>query len=110
MPSLAGEVFGMVAAENMFRGKLVVVSDVGAMREVIGETGLWFAPGDFNGLASCLRRVLNEPGLAEALGTKARLRALELFREERMVAEHLAVYHQLLGGSGPSSEGHGAVA
>ena len=81
----------------MSRGKLVVVSDVGSMREVIGDAGLSFAPGDVNGLASCLRRVLNEPGLANALGEKARQRARELFREERMVAEHFAVYRQLLG-------------
>ena len=95
MPSLAGEVFGLVAAENMLRGKLVIVSDVGALREVIGDAGWSFAPGDSKGLAACLRRVLTEPGLAKELGEKARQRALNLFREERMVAEHLAVYHQL---------------
>jgi len=97
MPSLAGEVFGLVAAENMSRGKLLVVSDVGSMREVIGDTGLWSAPGDVNGLASCLRRALNEPGLANAFGGKARQRARELFPEERMVAAHFAIYRQLLG-------------
>lgn len=95
MPSLAGEVFGMVAAESMSRGKLVVVSDVGAMREVIGDAGLWFAPGDIKGLTSCLQRVLNEPELTKELGKKARQRAVQFFREERMVAEHLAVYRQL---------------
>ena len=31
MPSLAGEVFGLVAAENMLRGKLVIASDVGSI-------------------------------------------------------------------------------
>ena len=30
MPSVAGEVFGLVAAESMFRGKLVIASDIGA--------------------------------------------------------------------------------
>jgi glycosyltransferase involved in cell wall biosynthesis len=40
MPSMAGEVFGMVAAENMARGKLIILSDVGSLREVIGDTGL----------------------------------------------------------------------
>jgi glycosyltransferase involved in cell wall biosynthesis len=107
MPSLAGETFGMVAAENMSRGKLVVVSDIGALREVIGDAGLWFAPNDIQGLASCLRRVLKESDLAEALSKKARQRALRLFREERSVAEHFNVYLQLLGGFGPSPEQHG---
>jgi glycosyltransferase involved in cell wall biosynthesis len=110
MPSLAGEVFGMVAAENMFRGKLLIVSDIGAMREVIGDAGLWFVPGDFEGLASCMRRVLNEPGLAMRLGRRARQRAQQLFSEERMVSEHLTIFRQLRGGSGRSTEKHGVAA
>jgi glycosyltransferase involved in cell wall biosynthesis len=98
MPSLAGEVFGLVAAENMLRGKLLIASDVGALHEVIGDAGLLFAPGDSRGLAACLRRVLTEPGLAKVLGEKARQRALQLFREERMVAEHLALYQDIVSG------------
>ena len=109
MPSLAGETFGMVAAENMSRGKLLVVSDVGAMREVIGDTGMSFAPGDIEGLACCLRRVLKEPDLAHACGKMARQRALKLFREERRVGEHLAVYRRILKGSNPSPNGQGSV-
>ncbi len=100
VPSLAGEVFGMVAAESMSRGKLVVVSDVGAMREVIGNAGLCFPPGDINGLASCLRRALKDPGLVVEMGTKARNRAHDLFRVEHMAFDHLAVYHQLMQESG----------
>lgn len=102
LPSLAGEVFGMVAAESMFRGKLVVVSNVGAMREVVGDSGLSFEPGDVQGLASCLRRVLNEQDLAKSLGQKARHRALQLFLEDRMIAKHLELYYQVAGKSGLS--------
>ena len=39
-PSLAGEVFGMVAAESMLRGIPVLASDLGAFAEVIGEAGV----------------------------------------------------------------------
>lgn len=110
MPSLAGEVFGLVAAENMLRGKLLIAADAGALREVIGDAGWLFPPGDSKSLAACLRRVLAEPGLAEDLGKKARQRALDLFGEERMVAEHLFVYRQLLGRRAPSPEADGAIA
>lgn len=88
----------------------MVAADIGGLGEIVGEAGLKFRRGDAEGLASCLRHVLDEPNLAKALGKKARQRALQLFREERMDAEHLAVYRQLLGGSGASPEGHGAVA
>jgi glycogen(starch) synthase len=104
MPSLAGEVFGMVAAENMLRGKLVIVTDIGAMREVIGDAGMAFAPGDSKALAVCMRRVLDEPDLAAALGAKARQRAVRVFQEERMVAEHLEVYRQILGEPAPAPQ------
>jgi glycosyltransferase involved in cell wall biosynthesis len=110
MPSLAGEVFGLVAAENMLCGRLLVAADVGALREVIGDAGLLFAPGDSKSLAACLRRVLAEPGLAEDLGKKARQRALDLFGEEQMIAEHFFVYRQLLGRLALSPEADGAVA
>ena len=33
MPSLSGEVFGLVASENMLRGKLLIVSDLGSLRK-----------------------------------------------------------------------------
>lgn len=94
VPSLAGEVFGMVAAENMARGKLVIVSDVGAMREVIGETGLWFNPGDVDSLTTQMKRVLMEPDLPVKLGAEARKRASEQFAQDKMVFNHLQIYRE----------------
>jgi glycosyltransferase involved in cell wall biosynthesis len=92
MPSLAGEVFGLVAAENMQRGRLVVASNIGALREVVGNAGLTFPPGDANALANCMQRVLDDPSLAERLGEEARKRVSETFREQSMVEQHASVY------------------
>jgi glycosyltransferase involved in cell wall biosynthesis len=92
VPSLAGEVFGMVAAENMSRGKLVIASDIGAMREVAGDTGLWFIPGDSTSLARCMKEVLRDPKLASRLGRKAQVRAAEQFDPRRMLLQHLDIY------------------
>ncbi len=58
MPSLGGEVFGLVAAENMLRGKLLIVSDIGALKEVVGDTGLVFPTADADKLAACMRQVV----------------------------------------------------
>jgi Glycosyltransferase len=56
MPSLNGETFGLVAAENMMLGRLVIVSDIGVLSEVVGDTGLKFPPGDVDGLAECMQK------------------------------------------------------
>jgi glycosyltransferase involved in cell wall biosynthesis len=98
MPSLGGEVFGMVAVESMFRGKPVVVSDLGALVEVTGEGGRAFASGDSNALAECLERILNSPAAAALQGQDARKRARLHFSEDRMMSEHLAVYQRLVAG------------
>jgi len=103
MPSLWEETAGLAAIEQMMRGRMVIASNIGGLGEVVDGVGLKFAPGDAAGLASCLRRVLDDPGLVEVLGRKARQRALELFLQQRMVAEHLALYRELLGDSSPPS-------
>jgi glycosyltransferase involved in cell wall biosynthesis len=99
MPSLAGEAFGLVALENMLRQKLVIVSDIGALTEVVGDAGLSFPSGDSRALAACLRRVLQSDDLAQQLAARARLRAESLFSTERMVHDHLELYLQAVGAS-----------
>ncbi len=104
MPSIWEETAGLSAMEHMMRGRLVIATDIGGLGEVVDSAGLKFSLGDFTGLSSCMKRLLDEPGLAKVLGEKARQRAHELFHEERMVAEHLVAYRQLLEGSGLSLE------
>jgi glycosyltransferase involved in cell wall biosynthesis len=96
MPSLAGEVFGLVAAENMLCGRLVIASDIGPLREVVGEAGLLFPPGDEIALMHCMRQVLEDASGASALRKKAKERAGLLFDEALMVRDHLALYRRLV--------------
>ncbi len=98
MPTLMEETAGLAAMEQMMRGRLVIVSDIGGLAEVVDGTGLKFACGDVKGLTACLRRVLDEPGLVEALGQKARARAMEVFAQERMVEEHARAFNELRAG------------
>lgn len=96
MPSLGGEVFGLVAVENMMRGKLIIVSDIGALREVVGDAGLSFSTGDSAALGACMRRVLDDPPLAASLGSAARIRAMKLFDRDSMIQGHLVLYQEAL--------------
>jgi glycosyltransferase involved in cell wall biosynthesis len=101
VPSLGGEVFGLVVAENMQRGRAVLVSDLGAFTEVTGEAGLSFRTGDAGDLARQLERLLRDPAFRFELGRRARRRILECFQSQRMIEEHLAVYRGIVSGTRP---------
>ena len=95
VPSLGGEVFGLVAAENMLRGLPVLVSDLGAFAEVIGDAGLLFRTGDAEDLARRLATLLRDPALAADLGVRARQRVLDFFGRGRMIEAHARVYRNI---------------
>jgi phosphatidylinositol alpha-mannosyltransferase len=92
VPSLGGEVFGLVVAENMLRGLPVVASDLGAFVEVLGDAGFTFRTGDASALAAALSRLLDDPSLAVRLGRSARDRALGFCIKSRMMEAHTRVY------------------
>jgi len=95
VPSLGGEVFGLVVAENMSRGLPVVASDLGAFVEVLGEGGLTFRTGDAAALAGELARLLDDDALASRLARSGRQRAREFCDFRRMLEAHAVVYRKL---------------
>jgi glycosyltransferase involved in cell wall biosynthesis len=96
IPSVGGEVFGLVAPENMMRGRTVIIPDGGSLAEIAGETGLKFAAGDAKSLAACMEQLLRSPEIAMKLGELGRTRSLRLFRAERMLQDHWALYQKVL--------------
>jgi glycosyltransferase involved in cell wall biosynthesis len=48
------EQFGYVLAEGMAAGLPLIAADSGAIREVVGDSGIFFQPGDWMGLATAL--------------------------------------------------------
>ena len=99
VPSLGGEVFGLVVAENMLRGLPVVASNLGAFVEVLGDAELTFEIGNAAALAAQLSRLLDDPALRAALGRQARQRAKEYCDYQRMIQEHARIYRHLYGGA-----------
>lgn len=92
VPSLGGEVFGLVVAENMLRGLPVITSDLGAFVEVLGDGGLTFRTGDAAELALEIARILDDPALAFRLAQRGRQRAMEFCDFQRMLLAHVEVY------------------
>ena len=95
VPSLGGEVFGLVVAENMLRALPIVASDLGAFVEVLGDAGFTFRTGDAAALAATLSRLLADPSLAVRLGQRARERALDFCSRKRMLESHAHVYRRI---------------
>jgi glycosyltransferase involved in cell wall biosynthesis len=95
VPSLGGEVFGLVVAENMLRALPIVASDLGAFVEVLGDAGFTFPTGDAAALAAALSRLLEDPALATSLGQQARGRALDFCNYGRMIEAHGRVYRNV---------------
>jgi glycosyltransferase involved in cell wall biosynthesis len=96
MPSNWEETAGLAVIEQMMRGRLVIVSDIGGLGEIVGDAGLRFTPGNADALADCMRKVLQNPSLIESYGRKARERALGLFTRSRMTEEHARIYRAIL--------------
>jgi glycogen synthase len=95
VPSLAGEVFGLVVAENMSRGLPVVASDLGAFQEILGDAGLTFRVGDADDLAQQLAKLLDDSAGALRLGDRAKQRVLDRFQRDRMVQAHAQLYREV---------------
>jgi len=92
VPSLGGEVFGLVLAENMLRGIPVLASDLGAFVEVSGGVGAIFRTGDAADLACEVSKLLDNPHVAASLGRQGRQRVLDFYSERRMIEEHARLY------------------
>ncbi len=95
VPSLGGEVFGLVVAENMLRALPVVASDLGAFVEVLGDAGFTFRTGDAAGLAAKLSRLLDDPSFAATLGQRGRQRAESVHALGSMIESHAHLYSRL---------------
>jgi glycosyltransferase involved in cell wall biosynthesis len=98
-PSIKAEGFGRVAVEAQAMGRPVIASDLGGFRETIvdGVTGLLAPPGDADRLATAIGIALalgpdERANVAAEAGANIRLR----FTRERMCADTLAVYRELV--------------
>jgi len=95
VPSMGGEVFGMVVAENMLYGIPVLASDLGSFVEVLGDAGLTFKTGDCFDLARQMARLADDSSLLEGFRRSARQRVLDCFPMRRMIDGHTEIYCRL---------------
>ncbi|WP_031050000.1 DUF3492 domain-containing protein [Streptomyces sp. NRRL F-5650] len=82
--------------EAMFCGRATVSTDVGAVVEAIGGTGLVVPPRNPRALAEACVALLRDPERRDRLGAAARARALELFTVEQNIAAFHGIYLEIL--------------
>ncbi|MEW2294427.1 DUF3492 domain-containing protein [Streptomyces sp. NPDC006743] len=82
--------------EAMFSGCVTVSTDVGAVVEVVGGTGLVVPPRNPRALAEACVALLRDPERRARLGAAARARALELFTVEQNIAAFHGIYLEIV--------------
>ncbi|MGZ2357769.1 DUF3492 domain-containing protein [Streptomyces sp. 372A] len=90
------EGFPISLVEAMFCGRATVSTDVGAVVEVVGGTGLVVPPRNPRALADACLALLRDPERRARLGAAARARALELFGVEQNLAAFHGIYLELI--------------
>ena len=94
-PSLY-EGFGLPAAEAMSCGSPVVVTDGGALPEVVGDAGVVVRKGDPEALASAIGQLLKDPSRRAAMGQAALARAAERFSWPRAAEAYEVVLRRAM--------------
>lgn len=97
LPS-AWEGFGLVVAEAMACERVVVATDCGGVREVLGDIGYLVKPRDSKALSEALQTALQLPAVQCAtLGNAARQRVIDKYSLDAAVAKWLQIYEGQLG-------------
>jgi glycosyltransferase involved in cell wall biosynthesis len=97
-----------VLQEAASAGRPIVATDVPGCREVVrdGWNGYLVPPRDHARLATAIRRLVEAPALRARMGKNSREMAIKEFRIEKVSADTLAVYNELLGEKFPGVFAH----
>lgn len=92
------EGFPLAIVEAMLAARPIVATQVGSVAEAIidNETGLLVEKDDVKGLASAIRRLVNDPDLRERLGQRGREVAIAHFTVEQMTKRYEQIWQSVL--------------
>ena len=88
----------MVISEAMAVGKPVIATAVNGVPLMVadGRTGLLFQPGDVQTLVGHMRRLLDDPALAQRMGAAGRQEALRRWHPDSIARQTMKVYQEII--------------
>ncbi|MFE0046215.1 GT4 family glycosyltransferase PelF [Streptomyces albireticuli] len=95
MLSSISEGFPFTLIEAMSCGRATVSTDVGGVREAVGDSGLVVPPRDPESMAEAALTLLRDPGLRATMGESARLRVIEQFTLRQTISAFRDIYRDL---------------
>jgi glycosyltransferase involved in cell wall biosynthesis len=105
LPSLGArgwaEQFGRILVEAMACGVPVIASRSGEIPHVVGEAGVLVPEGDTEALRRAVAGLAADEMARRRLSCAGRERVLEHFTQDRIAADTLLFYRELLAGRGP---------
>ncbi|MET8574004.1 GT4 family glycosyltransferase PelF [Streptomyces sp. NPDC005012] len=104
MLSSISEGFPFTLIEAMSCGRATVSTDVGGVREAVGDTGLVVPPRDPEAMAAAALELLDDAERRRAMGEAARLRVIEQFTLRRTVETFRSIYLELAGDGEPARD------
>jgi glycosyltransferase involved in cell wall biosynthesis len=104
VPSLCYETFGLTAAEAFSYGTPAVVRRIGALAEIMEQSGAGFAFDTLEECREALESLRRDPDLRAALGERGRAMAREAWSTEVHVARYLGLVRSLLAEKGDATE------
>lgn len=89
------ETYSYAAVEAMAFGVPAIVSDCGALPELVGGAGVVVPPGDPTALTAALARLRDDPTARTALGAAGRKRVMEEFTDSAVALKTLEFWKTL---------------
>nr|WP_229759107.1 GT4 family glycosyltransferase PelF [Peterkaempfera bronchialis] len=96
MLSSISEGFPFTLIEAMSCGRATVSTDVGGVREAVGDAGLVVPPREPEAMGRAALELLRDPARRAWLGERARLRIIEQFTLRQTIDGFREIYHELL--------------
>jgi len=93
------EGFGLTVAEAMWKGRPVVASSIGGIRDQIeeGRTGFLVEPGDLRAFGERVNGLLEDPHSAGRMGAAAQTRVRDLFLGPRHLGQYVGLLETMPG-------------
>ncbi|SHL39587.1 GT4 family glycosyltransferase PelF [Actinacidiphila paucisporea] len=109
MLSSISEGFPFTLIEAMSCGRCTVSTDVGGVREAVGDTGLVVPPRDPAAMAAATVALLRDPARRASLGEAARLRVIDQFTLRQTIDAFRTIYTDLSPSEPRTAQQYGGV-